>query len=57
MTKRQYLEARIAEVNDTLKSRTLSINHRKSQLRALQIYKLDLEREIAAEMLNREAET
>ncbi|NLB36740.1 MAG: hypothetical protein GX824_05500 [Clostridiales bacterium] len=56
MTKRQYLEARIAEVNDTLKRRTLSINHRKSQLRALQIYSMDLEREIARDKLNNEAE-
>ncbi|HZJ77880.1 MAG TPA: hypothetical protein VFD52_03660 [Clostridia bacterium] len=47
MTKRQYLEARINDINETLKRKSLSVNHKKSQQRALLLYELDLEREIA----------
>ena len=49
MTKREYLEARIEEINQNLSRRHMDFNYRKSQTYALAMCKMDLEREI---MLN-----
>ena len=53
MTKREYLEARIKDINQNLSKRNLDFSYRKSQTYALAMCKMDLEREL---MLN-EAET
>ena len=42
MNRREYLEARIAEINDILKKKHLKKNYRKNQEQALQFYKNDL---------------
>ena len=53
MTKRQYLEAMIDNINTNLQSPATSSKMRKNQERALRFYKLELEREIRLNPLNR----
>lgn len=47
MNKEQYLEARIADINDNLRRLYLPPKYRKNQMHALMMCKLDLEREKA----------
>ena len=47
MNKEQYLEARINDINETLRSLYLPPKYRKNQMHALMMCKLDLEREKA----------
>ncbi|MBQ3150132.1 MAG: hypothetical protein IJB86_02675 [Clostridia bacterium] len=52
MTKKQYLEARIAEINSELNKKYLPPKYRKNQQHALIMYKNDLEREKALNNFN-----
>lgn len=52
MTKTQYLEARISEINSELSKKHLPPKYRRNQLYALAMYKNDLEREKALNRFN-----
>ena len=52
MNKEQYLEARIEDINETLRSLYLPPKYRKNQMHALMMCKLDLERERAYKQAN-----
>ena len=52
MTKIQYLEARISEINSELQKKHLPIKYRRNQQHALIMYKNDLEREKAVNRIN-----
>lgn len=52
MTKKQYLESRISEIQTTLKSRAITVDHRKNQERALLYFQMDLMRELERERQN-----
>ena len=44
MTKEQYLQARIADIEQLLQEKRLPPKYRRNQMHALLLYKMDLER-------------